>query len=94
MTVNVHLLSTQAHAEPLLSHEVVLAAAIRRYERLWLPLLAAHGRDGGDGAGLAAPLDVAWVWWCHSLAPHPYRKVRCACIAGAAVYAEAAGVRR
>ena len=69
----------QAHAEPLLSHEAVLAAAIRRYERLWLPLLAAHGRDGGDGAGLAAPLDIAWVWWCHSLAPHPYRKVRCEC---------------
>ncbi len=65
----------QAHAEPLLSHEAVLAAAIRRYERLWLPLLAAHGRDGGDGAALAAPLDIAWVWWCHSLAPHPYRKV-------------------
>ena len=57
----------------------MLAAAIRRYERLWLPLLAAHGAGGGDGADVAAPLDVAWVWWCHSLAPLPYRKVRGAC---------------
>jgi hypothetical protein len=66
----------QAHAEPLLAHEGVLRAAIRRYERLWLPLLAANGRrDGADGAGLAAPLDVAWVWWCHSLAPLRYRQV-------------------
>ena len=31
---------------------------------------------GHDYKGqLAAPLDVAWVWWAHSIAPAAYRQV-------------------
>ena len=70
------------HNTPLLANERVLRNAVRRYERCWLPLLAAHGSSAsgeatqGSGSLLAAPLDVAWVWWAHSLAPVPYRAVR------------------
>lgn len=107
------------HQHPQLADERFLAAAVRRYERCWLPLLAAHAqncaaeadsseRSGHAGAGgsapaaaavatasgktavsdvaaaaarldyrgqLAAPLDVAWVWWAHSIAPAAYRQV-------------------
>ena len=40
--------------------------AIRRYERLWLPLAAQYDRP------LEAPLDVHWVWHVHMLAPRCY----------------------
>lgn len=138
----------QVHQHPCLADPGFLAAAVVRYERLWLPLLAAHaagcepdlgtssggtgsgnaqagtggsrsGEDGaasvgtavadsvigggsgseraGNGSGggcsagggdaaeagdrsshggpLAAPLDVAWVWMGHAIAPAAYRKV-------------------
>lgn len=99
----------QVHQHPQLAEPAFLAAAVARYERFWLPLLAAHaggdggaaaqtpsnsgttagGREGGaastppreNGSGrvyagpLAAPLDVAWVWMAHAIAPVAYRKV-------------------
>ncbi len=99
----------QVHQHPQLAEPAFLAAAVARYERFWLPLLAAHaGGDGGaaaqmpsnsgttaggresgaastppqeSGSGkayagpLAAPLDVAWVWMAHAIAPVAYRKV-------------------
>lgn len=113
----------QVHQHPRLAEERFLAAAVRRYERCWLPLLAVHtqrcaaastaeahgskcsspagiigsapaaaaaaaesGRSAADDAAaamarsdyrgqLAAPLDVAWVWWAHSIAPAAYRQV-------------------
>ena len=42
--------------------------AVQRYETCWLPLLAKHRgvRDMG------APLDVAWAWLMHALAPSKY----------------------
>lgn len=63
------------HNEPLMAQKGVMRNALRRYEYLWLPLLAAHGSDGGNGALMAAPFDVAWAWWAHLLAPVPYRLV-------------------
>ncbi len=41
----------------------VLLNAVRRYERLWLPLI---GRFQNE-ATLEPPLDVAWVWHTHML---------------------------
>jgi hypothetical protein len=38
-----------------------------RYEKLWLPFAAEH-----SGKTLSAPLDIAWVWHCHLLAPMTY----------------------
>ena len=40
-----------------------------RYETLWLPLAAEH-----KALSLTAPLDIAWVWHCHLLAPVAYVK--------------------
>lgn len=113
----------QVHQHPRLADASFLAVAVRRYERCWLPLLAAHtqkcaagkaaeahsserstpadgihsapaaaaaaaadGKSAATAAAaavayydyrgqLAAPLDVAWVWWAHSIAPAAYRQV-------------------
>lgn len=47
------------------------AESIRRYKDLWLPLVAsstaAHGVEQ-----LIPPIDVAWLWHCHRLAPYDY----------------------
>ncbi|XP_062595777.1 uncharacterized protein LOC134257152 [Saccostrea cucullata] len=45
----------------------VLKYAIFRYETLWLPFAAEH-----KDLTLTAPLDIAWVWHCHLLAPVMY----------------------
>jgi hypothetical protein len=123
-------LPCQVHQHPRLAEERYLAVAVHRYERCWLPLLAAHAEKCASAAGhadaqghdssrsaagisppaaaeaaaaaaaattgngmtavseaaaalatsaysgqLAAPLDVAWVWWAHSIAPAAYRQV-------------------
>ena len=44
----------------------------RRYEMLWLPLVAANFKRSKE---LAAPLDIAWVWHVHMLAPESYAAV-------------------
>ncbi|XP_078655975.1 uncharacterized protein LOC144902415 [Branchiostoma floridae x Branchiostoma belcheri] len=41
--------------------------ALRRYEKLWLPLVARVGTKG-----LSPPLDIHWVWHVHMLAPLHY----------------------
>ena len=46
-----------------LKRKHVLLNALRRYERLWLPLI---GRFQNE-ATLEPPLDVAWVWHTHML---------------------------
>jgi hypothetical protein len=48
--------------------------ALRRYETLWLPLLASQrGSAGGAAAdGLVPPLDVAFVWHVHRLQAAAY----------------------
>ena len=53
------------YAGPLLKN------AIRRYEVFWLPLAA---KQGSDSTLLAAPLDIAWVWHLHMLAPYDYQQ--------------------
>ena len=47
--------------------------SLRRYETLWLPLVAAS-TDSSTGP-LIPPLDIAWVWHCHRLAPDAYERV-------------------
>jgi len=44
--------------------------AVRRYELLWLPLLA----QSSVTEDIAAPLDIAWVWHVHMLSPTSYEK--------------------
>ena len=48
-----------------------LPGAIERYLEFWLPLVAREG--GGEGVKrLIPPVDVAWVWHLHRLAPRRY----------------------
>lgn len=56
---------------PSLNSGPVLKNAIRRYEVFWLPLAA---KQGSDSRLLAAPLDIAWVWHLHLLAPRDYEQ--------------------
>ena len=49
----------------------LLRNAIRRYEVFWLPLAAQQGKESRL---LAAPLDIAWVWHVHMLAPFSYEQ--------------------
>ena len=42
----------------------------RRYEQLWLPLLRSAPKD----FVLVPPLDIAWLWHCHRLAPASYAR--------------------
>ncbi|KAL9978364.1 hypothetical protein ACROYT_G015865 [Oculina patagonica] len=49
----------------------ILRNAIRRYEVFWLPLAAKQGKESRL---LAAPLDIAWVWHVHMLAPDSYEQ--------------------
>jgi len=83
----------------------LLKEALRRYETLWLPLLAhcaaraalGGGGEGGGGAeggerawrALVPPLDVAFVWHLHRLRPSAYAK-DVAAATRAALYAAAA----
>ena len=47
-----------------LKKDHVIYNAIRRYERLWLPLV---GRFQNEVKTLEPPLDVHWVWHTHML---------------------------
>ena len=53
-----------------LRNDIVLQHAIRRYIKYWIPLAAAHNKT----SRLRPPIDIAWVWHCHMLAPHRYAK--------------------
>jgi Glycine-rich domain-containing protein-like len=49
--------------------------SIRRYQDLWLPLVAATSGQGSNKSVtvlLFPPPDIAWVWHCHRLAPKHY----------------------
>ena len=50
-----------------------LSAALRRYETIWLPLLAKTSQLP-DSRTLVPPPDVAWVWIVHLLAPEHYHE--------------------
>ena len=47
----------------------VLSAAVTRYERMWLPLVV---EEDARANTLVPPVDVAWVWHLHRLAPLKY----------------------
>ena len=49
-----------------------LPGAIERYVNFWLPLVAREGGCEGGGAHLIPPVDIAWVWHLHRLAPRRY----------------------
>lgn len=46
--------------------------AIVRYEKYWLPFLAAHSKGATGDEEFTPPLDIHWVWHVHMLAPVAY----------------------
>ncbi|KAK6143895.1 hypothetical protein DH2020_024243 [Rehmannia glutinosa] len=46
--------------------------AIRRYDELWMPLIA-DLTTGSKPPMILPPLDVEWVWYCHTLNPANYK---------------------
>ncbi|XP_069133154.1 uncharacterized protein [Argopecten irradians] len=59
----------KVNQQPSLYNGPIVRRAIYRYESLWLPLVAKHNKNT-----LVAPLDIAWVWHCHMLAPVAYMR--------------------
>ena len=49
-----------------------LPGAIKRYVKFWLPLVSHSGYEGQGRAPLIPPVDIAWVWHLHRLAPRRY----------------------
>ncbi|GLT94859.1 hypothetical protein SLE2022_125760 [Rubroshorea leprosula] len=47
--------------------------AIRRYDELWMPLIS-DLTVGSVTPMVLPPLDVEWVWFCHTLNPVSYRQ--------------------
>ncbi|KAA8536796.1 hypothetical protein F0562_029274 [Nyssa sinensis] len=47
--------------------------AIRRYDELWMPLIS-DLTVGSTPPILVPPIDVEWVWYCHTLNPVSYRR--------------------
>ena len=58
----------EVHLDSRLAADDVIKNAVRRYECLWLPLLASH-----PDLDLEPPLDVHLVWHVHMLSPVKYR---------------------
>ncbi|KAI5658668.1 hypothetical protein M9H77_27461 [Catharanthus roseus] len=50
-----------------------LLESIRRYDQLWMPLIA-DLTVGPKPPMVLPPLDVEWVWYCHTLNPVSYRR--------------------
>jgi len=51
-----------------------LPVAIGRYVRLWLPLVAEQCDHVSGTNTLVPPIDIAWIWHLHRLAPQHYAR--------------------
>ncbi|KAG6588570.1 Glycine-rich domain-containing protein 1, partial [Cucurbita argyrosperma subsp. sororia] len=69
---NLAFLRTVLHSHWLHS-EPTLTQAIRRYEELWMPLISDLTVAGASPPMILPPLDVEWVWFCHTLNPVRYK---------------------
>lgn len=56
-----------------LHHTPVLVEAIRRYDELWMPMMSDLTVESGKPPMILPPLDIEWVWFCHTLNPASYR---------------------
>ncbi|XP_057778768.1 glycine-rich domain-containing protein 2 isoform X2 [Salvia miltiorrhiza] len=55
-----------------LNHKPTILEAIRRYDEIWMPLIA-DLTTGSKPPMILPPLDVEWVWFCHTLNWADYR---------------------
>lgn len=55
-------------------HEIpTILESIRRYDQLWMPLISDLS-NGSTPPMILPPLDIEWVWYCHTLNPVNYRQ--------------------
>ncbi|XP_065636147.1 uncharacterized protein LOC112002117 isoform X3 [Quercus suber] len=65
----------RAVAESQWLHEkATVVEAIRRYDELWMPLISDLTVVGSTTPMVLPPLDVEWVWFCHTLNPVSYQQ--------------------
>ncbi|PSS28839.1 Glycine-rich domain-containing protein [Actinidia chinensis var. chinensis] len=56
-----------------LHHKPTISEAIRRYDELWMPLIS-DLTVGSNLQMVLPPIDIEWVWFCHTLNPVSYRQ--------------------
>ena len=66
---HLHFLDNIDNVEKLLNKDDLLEHAVRRYEQLWFPLVDEYRPNQ-----IVAPIDIAWMWYCHMLRPLAYRR--------------------
>ncbi|CAN4111039.1 unnamed protein product [Withania somnifera] len=60
--------------ESLWLHQTpTILESIRRYDQLWMPLISDLS-NGSNPPMILPPLDIEWVWYCHTLNPVSYRQ--------------------
>ncbi|XP_022745899.1 uncharacterized protein LOC111296107 isoform X3 [Durio zibethinus] len=52
-----------------LHQRATIAEAIRRYDKVWMPLISDLTVEGSTPPMVLPPFDVEWVWFCHTLNP-------------------------
>ncbi|KAI7735029.1 hypothetical protein M8C21_011685 [Ambrosia artemisiifolia] len=57
-----------------LHHTHVLVEAIRRYDELWMPMMCDLIAEAAKPPMIIPPIDVEWVWFCHTLNPIAYKQ--------------------
>ncbi|XP_055816654.1 uncharacterized protein LOC129886128 isoform X2 [Solanum dulcamara] len=56
-----------------LQERPTILESIRRYDQLWMPLIS-DLFNGSNPPMILPPLDIEWVWYCHTLNPVNYRQ--------------------
>ncbi|XP_028184545.1 uncharacterized protein LOC114371271 isoform X3 [Glycine soja] len=57
-----------------LHHTPIMVEAVRRYHDFWMPLIADLTLQNSSPPMILPPLDIHWVWFCHTLNPVSYRE--------------------
>ncbi|PON52544.1 Glycine-rich domain-containing protein-like [Trema orientale] len=70
---NIGFLRAVAESQWLHDQKPTLLEAIRRYNDLWMPLIS-DLTVGSTPPLILPPIDVEWVWFCHTLNPVCYRE--------------------
>lgn len=56
-----------------LHQKSTVVEAIRRYDELWMPLIS-DLTEGSTPPMVLPPIDIEWVWYCHTLNPVSYKQ--------------------
>ncbi|KAK8967683.1 hypothetical protein KSP40_PGU003618 [Platanthera guangdongensis] len=55
-------------------HHAAIIRSIRRYEQIWMPMMAVLSGESSSAPMLLPPPDVDWVWLCHCFDQERYRE--------------------